>query len=118
MRFILLLPVLIVIVLFVVSNTAPVRLGFWPTGWTVEAPLALAMLAGMAVTFLLGALFVWLPALGARRRARRAEARIVALDAEVAALNARLAETPPPSSPPYSSAPYSSSSPPGLSPPA
>lgn len=109
MRLVLLLPVLVLIVLFVVSNTAPVRLGLWPTGWTLEAPLALAVLAGMAIAFLLGALFVWLPALGARRRARRAEAKIIALDAELAALKSRLAETalhpasshpPPPSLPP------------------
>jgi uncharacterized integral membrane protein len=89
-RFLLLLPLLLLIVLFVVSNTASVELRLWPTGWSLQAPLALCVLGAMAIAFLLGALFTWLPALGARRRARRAEARIAALDREVAALKTRL----------------------------
>ncbi len=92
LRFLLLLPLLLLVVLFVVSNTAAVELRLWPTGWSLRAPLALCMLGGMAITFLLGALFTWFPALGARRRARRAEARVVALVQEVAALKARLGD--------------------------
>ncbi len=94
LRFLLLLPLLLLIVLFVVSNTAPVELRLWPTGWSLEAPLALCMLGAMAIAFLLGALFTWFPALAARRRARRAEARAAGLDQEVAALKARLSDRP------------------------
>jgi uncharacterized integral membrane protein len=94
LRFLLLLPLLLLIVLFVVSNTAPVEVGLWPTGVSVRAPLALWILGAMAVAFFLGALATWLPALGARRRARRAEARIAALDQEILALKTRLAEGP------------------------
>ena len=92
LRFLLLLPFLLLVVLFVVSNTAPVALRLWPTAWSLEAPLALAMLGAMAIAFLLGALFTWLPALGARRRARRAEARVAALVQEIAALKTRLGD--------------------------
>lgn len=94
LRFFLLLPLLLLIVLFVLSNTAPVALRLWPTGWSLQAPLALAVLGAMAIAFLLGALFTWLPALGARRRARRAEARVAALEQEITTLKARPGDSP------------------------
>ncbi len=93
-RFLLFLPFLLLVVLFVVSNTTPVELRLWPLGWSLSTPLALGVLGAMAIAFFLGALFTWLPALGARRRARRAEARVAALEGDIAALKARLADRP------------------------
>jgi putative membrane protein len=93
MRLLLLAPVLLLLVLFALSNTAPVRIGLWPTGWSLEAPLSLAILGAMAIAFLIGGLLVWIAELGQRRRARRAEQSVRLLEAQVQALKARLPQT-------------------------
>ena len=91
MRLIIAIPLLIILVVFALSNTAPVQLGFWPTGLALEVPLAVAVLIGMAIAFLLGALIVWVGELGQRRRARRAEPTGRLREEQVRELKARLA---------------------------
>jgi lipopolysaccharide assembly protein A len=76
-------------VLFVLSNMEPVKLGFWPTDYTVDLPLSLAILGSMALAFLLGALIVWVAELGQRRRARQAERTVRLLEAKIEELQAR-----------------------------
>lgn len=92
MRRLILLPLtllfLAVVVSFALSNSQPVVLGLWPTGLTTTLPLSIAILAAMAVALLLGGLFIWGASLGARGRARRAEERVRALEAQVASLKA------------------------------
>jgi uncharacterized integral membrane protein len=90
-RLILLSPLLLLVVLFALSNPESVRIGLWPTDLLIQAPLSLVVLAAMAIAFLLGALFTWLAALGPRMRARRAEAEVGRLRADLAAAQARLA---------------------------
>jgi lipopolysaccharide assembly protein A len=85
MRLVIAAPFLLLLVLFALSNTAPVALGLWPTDLAVRLPLSLAVLAGMAVAFLAGALLVWGETLRQRRRARRAEARVRLLEARLPA---------------------------------
>jgi uncharacterized integral membrane protein len=85
LRALLLTPFLIVLVAFVLSNPQPVSLALWPTDVTLEAPLSIATLVIAGVFFLLGALIVWLPGLGTRMRARRAEKTARKLSAEIAA---------------------------------
>ncbi len=89
MRLIVGVPVLVLIVLFALSNDMPVHLGLWPTGVTLDVPLSIAMLAGMAIAFVLGALFVWIDELRQRRRARRAEYTVRLLEEQVQALKAQ-----------------------------
>ena len=43
------------LVLFALSNTEMVRLGMWPTDYSLEVHLSLAILVAMAFAFLLGA---------------------------------------------------------------
>ncbi len=85
MRFVIAAPFLLLLVLFALSNTTPVALGLWPTDWLLRLPLSLAVLAGMAIAFLAGALLVWGETLRARRRARRAEAELRLLEARLSA---------------------------------
>ena len=100
LRLLIIAPLLLVLVLFALSNTAPVQLGFWPTGFSLEAPLSLAILGGMAVAFIAGALLVWVSELAQRRRARRAEHAIRLLEAQVQDLKSRMpAQTLPSSAP-------------------
>lgn len=92
MRLLIAAPFLIVLVLFALSNTNPVRLTFWPTDFSVQAPLSLVVLGGMAIAFVVGGLLVWVNELGQRRRARRAERTVRLLEAQVQELKARLPE--------------------------
>jgi uncharacterized integral membrane protein len=96
MRLLIALPLLVLLVLFALSNTAPVRLGLWPTDYLLQMPLSLAVLGGMAVAFLAGGAIVWLSELSQRRRARQAEHSVRLLEAQVQELKARLPQAPPP----------------------
>lgn len=89
MRLLIAAPFLLLLVLFALSNTGPVRVGIWPTGYSVEVPLSLAILAGMGFAFLIGGLLVWVSALNQRRRARRAEQTIRLLEQQIEDLKAR-----------------------------
>jgi putative membrane protein len=90
MRWFILAPVLLLLVLFALSNTGPTRIGLWPTGWSLDAPLSLIILGFAAVAFLCGGLLVWIAELGQRQRARRAEHAVRQLEAQVQDLKARL----------------------------
>jgi len=96
LRLLLALPLLLLLVLFALSNTAMVRLQIWPSDYTLELPLSLAVLAGMAIAFLAGGALVWIAELGQRRRARHAEQAVRLLEAQVQELKARLPQSPSP----------------------
>jgi uncharacterized integral membrane protein len=98
LRVIISLLVLIVLVVFALSNTEPVRLGIWPTDYTLQTPLSIAVLVGAGVAFLLGGLLAWMGGFGQRRRARRAEENVRVLEERLEELKARLARplAPPP----------------------
>ena len=96
LRIVIAAPFLLLLVLFALSNPQPVTLGLWPTDFSVEVPLSLAVLGAMGVAFLAGALLLWVSVLVARRRAARAERTVRLLEAQVSELKARL--SPPPAS--------------------
>ncbi len=77
------------LVLFALSNTEMVRLGFWPTDYSLEVHLSVAILVGMAIAFVCGGLLVWFSALAQRRRARQAERTVRLLEARIEELRAR-----------------------------
>jgi uncharacterized integral membrane protein len=89
MRLLIALPFLLLLVLFALSNTQSVHIGLWPTDFGFAAPLSIVVLGAMAAAFALGALELWITAIGARRRARRAESRIRALEAQIEAMKPR-----------------------------
>jgi uncharacterized integral membrane protein len=94
LRIIVAAPILLLLVLFALSNPQPTEFKFWPTDYVVSLPLSLAVLGAMGVAFILGAVPLWFSALGARRRARRAEHTAGLLEAQVAELKAKLAIAP------------------------
>jgi uncharacterized integral membrane protein len=81
------------LVLFALSNTEQVPLGLWPTDYSIDVPLSLAILVALGIGFLLGAFLVWFTALAHRRRARRAERKVRLLESHVESLKARPAAT-------------------------
>ena len=90
-RLIIGVPLILLLVLFALSNVEPVSLGLWPTDYAVQVPLSVAVLVGAAIAFLVGGLLVWLTELGQRRRARRAEDTVRVLEARLEETQARLA---------------------------
>ncbi len=88
MRILIVIPLLIILVAFALSNQQVVRVGLWPTDLLIDLPLSLAVLAAAGLTFVVGAFITWGGALQLRARARRAEANVRRLEAQVQALRA------------------------------
>jgi putative membrane protein len=85
-------PLLLLMVLFALSNSEPVPLRLFPLGaLPFEVPLSVAILAAMGLGFFLGGLRVWFTALVHRRAARRAEEAVRLLEAKHQELKARSA---------------------------
>ncbi len=76
--------VLLVLVIFLLSNRDAVAFGFWPFPMVVALPLGAVILAALALGFVLGILFHLPRRLGANRRAKRAEKRNAELEARLA----------------------------------
>ncbi len=88
MRILLAVPLLFILVLFALSNKQTVALGLWPTDIQLELPVSIAVLGIAGLFFLFGALVAWSGTLAERTRARRAEATIRQLEAQLAATRA------------------------------
>ncbi|CAH2600458.1 conserved protein of unknown function [Rhodovastum atsumiense] len=93
LRILIAFPFLLILIVFALSNPGPATLKFWPTDYTLTAPLSFAILVGMGGAFLLGAFSTWLPAVFARGRARRAERTAQQLRTQVAELKKAKAPT-------------------------
>ena len=89
MRVLLAAPLLLILVVFALSNKQAVQVGLWPTDILVEVPLSVAVLVAAGLFFVVGALMTWGGALALRSRARRAESAVRQLEAQVQALRAR-----------------------------
>ncbi len=89
-RWIVGVPLLLLMVLFALSNREPVQLGLFPLGrLPFEVPLSVAILVAMGTGFFLGGLRLWFTALHHRRAARRAEAAVRLLEAKHQELKTR-----------------------------
>jgi uncharacterized integral membrane protein len=93
-RILLIAPALLVLVLFVVTNRAPVSLGLWPTDYTFSLPLSVLVLGAAGLAFLVGGLLVWFGTLRLRRELRRAADRIRALEDRIEALKSQPSDNP------------------------
>src|SRR5256885_1359686 len=90
-----LLPLAFAIVMFAVSNRAPVLLGFDPFGaqppmFAYPMPLFLALLAALIAGVIVGGAAAWSRQRRWRRRARRLSGELKAAQAEAAALRRQL----------------------------
>ncbi len=79
-----------VLMLFAVSNRAPVSLGLWPLPVAAELPLYLLALGALFAGFVIGLVGGWLAGHGRRAELRRMRRRIAALERELAATQAQL----------------------------
>jgi lipopolysaccharide assembly protein A len=93
LRWVIAAPLLLVLVLFALSNTTTLKLGLWPTDYSIEWPASMVILVAMAIAFLAGSFVVWVSELGQRRRARRAEHALALLEDQVKGLKATLEQS-------------------------
>lgn len=88
MRVLLAAPLLFILILFALSNKQAVELGLWPTDVQIELPVSIAVLGIAGLFFLFGALVAWSGTLAERTRAKRAEATVRQLEAQLASARA------------------------------
>jgi uncharacterized integral membrane protein len=75
---------LLILVIFLLSNRGPALVGFWPFGFLVSLPLGAVVIAAVIIGFLAG-LAAHLPKrFAAHRRASKAEKRAAELEARLA----------------------------------
>lgn len=79
------LPLIILLLVFALSNRAAATLNFWPFDLTLALPLSFMLVATLVLGLLLGGFTVWLGDLKHKLEANR-------LRHEVTALNRRIAE--------------------------
>jgi len=97
------LPIMVVVVLFAVANTAPTTINLWPLPWILEPPLYSIVFGGLFVGFLGGGLAAHLSGAKRRRQARAVANKATALAGEVSSLKANLARQVSPPPPPAAS---------------
>jgi uncharacterized integral membrane protein len=84
-------PLLLLMVVFALSNTEPVRLGLFPLGrLPFDVPLSVVVLAALGLGFFVGGLRLWVISLRHRRAAMRAEAAVRLLEAKHHELQSRI----------------------------
>ncbi len=101
LRWLITLPLAIVLVVFAVNNRALVEVDLWPLGFVVTWPLFVFAFLGVSVGLLVGALFAWISGGTTRKIARQRKAQIRELESKVRTMQARLddGEAQPPARP-------------------
>ena len=85
-------PLIAVAVLFALSNRGFVELSIWPLPFSVNAPVYLVALGGLAVGFFAGGVVAWFGAGRTRARARAAERTLRAREVELEDLRRKVKE--------------------------
>jgi uncharacterized integral membrane protein len=89
MRWVLFVPLLILLALFALSNQQEVQIRLWPLDLVWVSTLGIAALLIAAAAFLAGALVVWGSTLPMRRRAVRLDQAARLMEGELAAYKAK-----------------------------
>jgi uncharacterized integral membrane protein len=89
-------PPLLLLALFAGSNRGSVVLKLWPADFSLELPLALAILAVATIAFLGGGLVVSVGSFRQRRQLRRSEEAVRLLEEQIRGFRAQNRTLPPP----------------------
>jgi len=81
-RWILTVPLTVVVIAFAVANREFVPIDLWPLEVALELPVFVLVLGSMLAGFLIGALVMWLSAGTQRRRARAVRGQLGKLERE------------------------------------
>jgi uncharacterized integral membrane protein len=90
LRWLITLPLAIVLVVFAVNNRDMVEVDLWPLGLVVPWPLFVYVFLGNGIGLLMGALVAWISAGPARKLARERRARLRELEHTIETMQARL----------------------------
>jgi uncharacterized integral membrane protein len=90
LRWLITLPLAIVLVVFAVNNRDMVEVDLWPLGLVVPWPLFVYVFLGTGIGLLMGALVAWISAGPARKLARERRARLRELEHTIETMQARL----------------------------
>ena len=80
LRWLITVPVAIIVVVFAVNNRGDASVDLWPFDLIITWPQFVFIFIGAGVGFALGAVLMWFTAAPTRRRAREGAARIRALE--------------------------------------
>lgn len=80
LRWLITVPVAIIVAVFAVSNRGDASVSLWPLDVTVTWPLFVFVFVGAGVGFVLGVALMWLSAAPTRRRAREQASRVRELE--------------------------------------
>lgn len=102
LRWLITLPLAIVLVVFAVNNRSAVEVDLWPLGLAISLPLFVYVFLGAGVGILIGSLFVWFSGGTIRKLARERHARMRELEHIIETMQARIdaGEPQPPARPP------------------
>jgi len=92
LRWLITLPLAIVLVVFAVNNRGFAEVDLWPLGLVVSWPLFVFVFLGVGAGLLLGWFFAWISAAPARKLARERRARLRELEHKVKTMQMRLDE--------------------------
>ena len=76
-------PIILLIVLFALSNRETVTLALWPLPFVLDLPVYLAVLVPAAVGFVIGGSVAWASAARARKEVKRRRSQVAELSEEV-----------------------------------
>jgi uncharacterized integral membrane protein len=86
LRWLITLPLAIVLVVFAVNNRGPVEVDLFPFGLFISWPLFVFVFLGLVLGLLIGLIFVWFYGYAARKAAHEHKARIRKLERSVKTL--------------------------------
>src|SRR3546814_7702107 len=83
-------PIMLIAVLFAISNRQTVLLGLWPLPYEISAPVYLIAILPLAAGFIAGGMVAWIGAGKARARARAGARHTGAQEGEIAMLQGQI----------------------------
>ena len=80
LRWLITVPIAIVVVVFAVNNREPANVDLWPLDLVIAWPLFVYVFIGAGVGFLIGAVLSWMSGASMRRKSRERMSRIRELE--------------------------------------
>ena len=90
LRWLITLPLAVVLVVFAVNNRNTVEVDLWPLGLVVDWPMFVYVFLGAGIGLLMGGLFAWISGGAGRKLARERRARLRELEHKIEIMQARM----------------------------